>query len=175
MDCPEKRVDRDRRVRIVHKSWKKNWLVYKSVGCEVKAQLRVKKRRWWCGFLCKTWGWKSWRADQLGLGASFFGDLGLLEQQSKSGQDISKLKIRHFAIGLPTIKVDPYKREGSVGLPDAASLVVKGVQSNAAGSVDAWMYFDGLIIKSDQLSGVPGAEEIGSVQYQGCTGAGKQD
>ncbi len=40
--------------KIVSKSFKRNWLIYKSIGSKTEAKSNKKKRRWWCGWLCKT-------------------------------------------------------------------------------------------------------------------------
>lgn len=177
MGCPSKLTVTDNRVRIQHKSWNSNYYFYKSIGSEVKSQLRVKKRRWWCLWLCKTWGWKNWPADRLRLGVSFYSDGKLLQSLSESGSEVKKLKIKHFAVGLLSISIN---ESGSVtGAPEGApdiviGLPVNGVKSDATGATDAWLSFAGLIILTKKLEVDQTATSLGSITYDDCTGAGEQ-
>jgi len=38
---------------IESKSFKSNWFVYKSIGGNTSVKSKVKKRKWWCAWLCK--------------------------------------------------------------------------------------------------------------------------
>lgn len=177
MSCPGKLTVRDDRVRIQHKSWKSNYFLYKSIGSEVKSQLRVKKRRWYCLWICKTWGWKDWPANRLRLEVRFYSNGVQLQLLTESGSEVKKLKIKHFAVGLASISID---NSGAVtgrptGAPDQyMGVPVNGVQSDATGATDAWLSFAGIIILPKRVDVDPTATSIGAATYDDCTGAGEQ-
>ena len=54
MPLPKKITEEHNGVRIEAKSFKRNFLIYRSIGCVVTATAEKRRRRWFCLWLCKT-------------------------------------------------------------------------------------------------------------------------
>ncbi len=120
VSCPKKAITKEGRVRIRQKSRAKNWWVHKSIGTETRPQKRVKKRKWYYGWLVKKWTWAATSAP-LRMSTTFYDSYGTPVDTKESSSTGSKgITHKHYS--------------AFAGAPKYNRMPLKGVRSNGSGT-----------------------------------------
>ena len=119
-------------IRVKQHSWHHHarfaWIA-ETFGTRIESEIRLKKRRWWCAYLCSTEGWEPWKARSLELrthfatpdGPSPLGEWVEAEVQMEESLETSSLS--WLLVG----------RRGGFG-------EVERVESSGTASVEQWSY-----------------------------------
>lgn len=110
------------------KSFKSNYLIYRSIGGETRVQGKEKKRKWWCAWLCKRRVDKN--AERITVANTYFSEVqpgvfAVLEREPRTCNDASSCGQKEWAAGLVVERTFP---NGSTtpGIPGGL-LPVQGV------------------------------------------------
>ena len=136
MSHPSSRLETFDSVRVEAKSFKTNAYFYKSIGGSVEVRGEP-KRRWWCGWLCKTR--EDVDADQIEIDNTYYtrfeGTAILLESASHAQvcADTADCTLKHWAFGVGVQIKFPGGGATPTGVDDL--LPLDGVISRATVSV----------------------------------------
>jgi hypothetical protein len=132
MSHPSSKVETVDGVRVEAKSFKTNLYLYKSIGGSVEVRGEP-KRRWWCGWLCKTR--EEVDADRISFDNTYYtrydGTAILLESASHQGEctNASDCTLKHWAVGIGVQIKFPGGDASPTGVTDL--LPLDGVMSSA--------------------------------------------
>jgi hypothetical protein len=95
MSFPDRTVKQVGNLRAVHESWQHDWWFYKSIGSKIRCEKHVKRRRWWCLWLCQRWVWDDYKAELMSLFVGYFHKRQFIGNDPRSGgaNGVSEIKI----------------------------------------------------------------------------------